>query len=74
MECRRCECPAPRDTWVARQAYAERESGGAPREGRLAGDWDCPECGYMNFASQEDCRECAEPRPSGTGQVTLRLA
>eukprot|EP00976_Prorocentrum_cordatum_P113774 1195749-Prorocentrum_minimum.AAC.2 len=36
---------------------------------RLTGDWDCPQCGFMNFAAQDDCRKCAEPRPSGTGKV-----
>ena len=25
---------------------------------RKAGDWDCPDCGFMNFASRSECFKC----------------
>lgn len=25
------------------------------------GDWDCPQCGDMNFASRQVCRKCGTP-------------
>merc|ERR1719373_172899 len=31
------------------------------------GDWDCPECGGMNFASRTECFKCGAPKESGRG-------
>ncbi|KAF2317496.1 hypothetical protein GH714_023057 [Hevea brasiliensis] len=27
------------------------------------GDWNCPECGFMNFANNKLCLRCREQRP-----------
>lgn len=27
----------------------------------ISGDWDCPQCGDMNFASRQVCRKCGTP-------------
>ena len=34
---------------------------------RRDGDWDCPKCGKMVFASKDECFSCGEPKPSGGG-------
>ncbi|KAF4712739.1 hypothetical protein FOZ62_001473 [Perkinsus olseni] len=33
-------------------------AGGKGKQGRREGDWDCPACGDMNFASRVVCRKC----------------
>merc|ERR1719446_1512960 len=44
-------------------------SGGGKGKGkeRRDGDWDCPNCGKMVFASKEECFSCGEPKPRGGG-------
>ncbi|CAK0841197.1 unnamed protein product [Prorocentrum cordatum] len=32
---------------------------------RRDGDWDCPRCGKMVFASKDECFACGEPKSSG---------
>ena len=43
------------------RAYTSRHGSpyepGAGQE-RKTGDWDCPECGFMNFASRSECFKC----------------
>jgi len=34
---------------------------------RRDGDWDCPSCGDMNFASRQQCRKCNTPKAQGGG-------
>merc|ERR1719512_364925 len=34
---------------------------------RRDGDWDCPACGKMVFASKEECFSCGAPKPRGSG-------
>jgi hypothetical protein len=54
---------------------AGRDGGGGPMQQQrgggefMVGDWECPTCRYHNFASRDDCGECHEPRPAGSGQV-----
>merc|ERR1719277_1606373 len=43
-----------------------RPGAGGPIE-RRDGDWDCPRCGKMVFASKTECFACGEPKPSGGG-------
>jgi hypothetical protein len=31
---------------------------------RRPGDWDCPSCNYLNFASRVACQSCSKPKPS----------
>ena len=31
------------------------------------GDWDCPGCGFSNFASRSQCKQCGEGAPGGRG-------
>eukprot|EP00931_Biecheleriopsis_adriatica_P018558 TRINITY_DN1296_c0_g2_i1.p1 TRINITY_DN1296_c0_g2~~TRINITY_DN1296_c0_g2_i1.p1 ORF type:complete len:187 (-),score=24.69 TRINITY_DN1296_c0_g2_i1:117-608(-) len=42
--------------------------GGAPRVERRDGDWDCPNCGKLVFASKDTCFSCGEPKPRGGGR------
>lgn len=35
---------------------------------RRPGDWDCPSCQHMNFASRDQCRACGTPKPHGQNQ------
>jgi len=34
---------------------------------RRDGDWDCPQCGKMVFASKDECFSCGAPKPRGGG-------
>ncbi|CAK0841593.1 unnamed protein product [Prorocentrum cordatum] len=47
-------------------AARRRVLAGGPIE-RRDGDWDCPRCGKMVFASKSECFACGEPKPSGGG-------
>ncbi|CAE8718558.1 unnamed protein product [Polarella glacialis] len=40
--------------------------GGGGQESR-PGDWDCPKCGAMVFASKSECFKCGEPKGGGRG-------
>mmetsp|Transcript_127604 Transcript_127604/g.234843 ORF Transcript_127604/g.234843 Transcript_127604/m.234843 type:complete len:676 (+) Transcript_127604:96-2123(+) len=40
--------------------------GGGGQESR-PGDWDCPECGAMNFARRSSCFKCQAPKPLPNG-------
>ncbi len=73
-ECpRRLETPMPRSKkWSAarddqreedkkRRAWEERQN--AKGQTRRKGDWDCAECGNMNFAKRTRCNKCSAPRP-----------
>jgi len=33
-----------------------------PRSGRKPGDWDCPSCGCVNFATRDSCFKCSGRR------------
>mmetsp|Transcript_28824 Transcript_28824/g.43635 ORF Transcript_28824/g.43635 Transcript_28824/m.43635 type:complete len:158 (+) Transcript_28824:101-574(+) len=39
-------------------------NGGQPGIQRKDGDWDCPRCRKMVFASKNECFSCGEPKPS----------
>lgn len=41
--------------------------GGGGKGGGKPGDWDCPECGAMVFASKSECFKCGARKPSGGG-------
>ena len=67
---RRLETPMP--SWSAerddqreedkkRRAWEERQN--AKGQTRRKGDWDCEECGNMNFAKRTRCNKCSAPRP-----------
>ena len=75
-ECpRRLETPMPRSKkWSAerddqreedkkRRAWEERQNANGPGQTRRKGDWDCEECGNMNFAKRTRCNKCSAPRP-----------
>ena len=39
----------------------------SPRQqARKSGDWDCAECGFMNFASRRECKQCGSPGGGGS--------
>eukprot|EP00439_Symbiodinium_sp_Y106_P022708 s3761_g2.t2 len=37
-----------------------------------SGDWTCPQCGFYNFASREECKSCWAPRPSSPPRRRVR--
>merc|ERR1711972_801849 len=39
--------------------------GGGGGKGRREGDWDCADCGKLNFASRVECFSCGAPKPRG---------
>merc|ERR1740121_1760455 len=43
------------------------DKGGGKGIERRDGDWDCPACGKMVFASKDECFACGEPKPRGGG-------
>ena len=46
---------------------APRERRDSFQQDRKAGDWDCPECGFMNFASRYECKQCGTAGGGGGG-------
>ena len=51
------------------RSYGGRGRGGSRGFGNSRpGDWDCQECGFMNYASRDECRDCKAAKPqSGNG-------
>jgi hypothetical protein len=41
----------------------------APPSGGVRGDWKCPSCFFVNFASRAACRRCSTKRPVGEGDA-----
>ncbi|KAF4698169.1 hypothetical protein FOZ62_004604 [Perkinsus olseni] len=46
--------------WGGWPGYYGKGKGGGGQV-RRPGDWDCPNCGDMNFASRQVCRKCGTP-------------
>ena len=67
--CYQCNAPKPggQAAWGgqewAGQDYAPAQQ--QPSQNRRAGDWDCPQCGALVFASRWECFKCNSPRPDG---------
>lgn len=62
-ECRKCSAPKPDHLGavVNNPTYAKPNGGlGASRR---AGDWDCPNCGDVQYASRTECRKCRTAKP-----------
>eukprot|EP00929_Paragymnodinium_shiwhaense_P090472 TRINITY_DN50669_c0_g1_i1.p1 TRINITY_DN50669_c0_g1~~TRINITY_DN50669_c0_g1_i1.p1 ORF type:complete len:1724 (+),score=429.05 TRINITY_DN50669_c0_g1_i1:83-5173(+) len=38
-----------------------------------AGDWNCPQCGFFNFSSREECKSCWGARPAPQKKSAKRL-
>merc|ERR1719253_1062514 len=47
-------------------------SKGGGKSGGKPGDWDCPECGAMVFASKDSCFKCGCSRGGGGGRDDRR--
>jgi len=43
----------------------EASFGGGSRPPERPGDWNCPNCGDLQFARNATCRQCGAPRPDG---------
>eukprot|EP00930_Biecheleria_cincta_P018699 TRINITY_DN14472_c0_g1_i1.p1 TRINITY_DN14472_c0_g1~~TRINITY_DN14472_c0_g1_i1.p1 ORF type:complete len:164 (+),score=21.29 TRINITY_DN14472_c0_g1_i1:101-592(+) len=65
-------------TWDGPDGTSGRVSGPGGRGGggggggcggpeRRDGDWDCPRCGKLVFASKDECFSCGEPKPRDSG-------
>ena len=58
--------------------YDRRGAGNSRRDARRSderrkdGDWDCAECGFMNFASRRECYKCGAPGGGGGGGGVAR--
>merc|ERR1711942_81466 len=48
------------------------DRGGGGGGGRHPGDWDCPECQFMNFGSRDECLKCRARRGGGGGGYRRR--
>eukprot|EP00931_Biecheleriopsis_adriatica_P019913 TRINITY_DN1343_c0_g1_i3.p1 TRINITY_DN1343_c0_g1~~TRINITY_DN1343_c0_g1_i3.p1 ORF type:complete len:182 (-),score=45.49 TRINITY_DN1343_c0_g1_i3:158-703(-) len=62
----RSRSPPPRRSSPPPRRGGGGGGGGGGQESR-PGDWDCPNCGFMVFASKDTCFKCGEPKP-GTGR------
>ncbi len=57
QQCFRCRTPRP-------AGVGGFGGGGQPRR---AGDWSCPGCNALVFASRNECFKCHAPKPGGGG-------
>lgn len=57
--------PPPAQAWAAAPQPPQHHSGG--KGGRpiagVNGNWECPQCGNVNFAVRDSCNRCQAPRP-----------
>eukprot|EP00927_Polykrikos_kofoidii_P036392 TRINITY_DN3072_c0_g2_i1.p1 TRINITY_DN3072_c0_g2~~TRINITY_DN3072_c0_g2_i1.p1 ORF type:complete len:657 (+),score=84.79 TRINITY_DN3072_c0_g2_i1:195-2165(+) len=78
-KCRKCS--APRKDITAGFAMPDdnmegdaASNGGAESPGNsfisLPGDWNCEQCGDLQFARNMQCRKCGSPPPPGAGPTT----
>ena len=61
---------APFDRGASRFDRGARSFEPGAGQDRKAGDWDCPDCGFMNFASRSECFKCG----AGGGGFDFREA
>ncbi len=76
MHCRQCGTEKPaggaNDSAGGESSYGSRSygrggyggGGGGWNSFRKAGDWDCPKCQDLNFASRSECRKCGAQKPA----------
>lgn len=67
-ECRKCKTSKPEHLGAAVSGGASNPSFSKPMNGglgpsRRAGDWDCPGCGDVQYASRSECRKCRTSKP-----------
>ena len=48
---------------------AQAEGRASSHPGARIGDWECPECGALVYASKQACYRCGAERPSGAAGV-----
>lgn len=62
-ECRKCKTSKPEHLAGAAPAPFRAPMNGGLGPSRRAGDWDCPQCGDVQYASRTECRKCRTPKP-----------
>jgi predicted RNA-binding Zn-ribbon protein involved in translation (DUF1610 family) len=62
--CRKCNAPRPPE---AGPPAPHRNRGGGQQQqlqqGKNPNDWNCPNCGDLNYASRNECRKCGTAKP-----------
>jgi len=81
-ECHRDSCRAPRPLSMNREIH-NRGGGETPWNAQALpssnlskpGDWNCEECGYLNFARRAECnsKSCKAPRPVRGRGISSRV-
>lgn len=63
-ECRKCKTSKPEHLGpiVSNPNFSKPINGGLGPS-RRAGDWDCPSCGDVQYASRTECRKCRTAKP-----------
>lgn len=58
------KCNSPREGGRAMGGGGGGGGGGmnGPRSGMRAGDWECQQCQFHNFASRDQCFKCSSPK------------
>lgn len=61
--CRGCREPRPAsEKQTTKKGVARASSGERKEPVRREGDWNCSQCGFLNFAIRKECLECSTPR------------
>merc|ERR1719491_2019605 len=69
-ECRKCNTAKPSGMSGAGMGDGGGMGGGSMMMGRgvnqqrREGDWDCPQCNDMQYASRTECRKCGTAKPT----------
>lgn len=64
VECRKCKTSKPEHLGpvTSNPSFTKPMNNGLGPS-RRAGDWDCPNCGDVQYASRTECRKCRTAKP-----------